>query len=75
MGITFNVRRKSRMEKQQLIEKINELLKVVETMKLDLEILIDPDVISFLRNEIRIKHIEINDLEEELDLVKSEQYI
>ena len=41
-------------------------------MKLDLEILIDPDVISFLRNEIRIKYIKINDLEEELDLVRGE---
>ena len=58
------------MEKQQLIEKMNESLKAVEPLKFSLEISTNQDEIDYLRNEIKTQYIEINTLREELELVR-----
>lgn len=58
------------MEKQKMIEKINELLKSVEPMKFSLEISTNENEIDFLVREIKSKYVEINDLREKLELVR-----
>ena len=58
------------VEKQQLIEKMNESLKAVESLKFSLEISTDQEDIDFLRNEIKTRSAEINELREELKLVR-----
>ena len=58
------------MEKQNMIETINGLLKAVEPLKFSLEISNDQDEIDYLRNEIKSQYVEINALREELELVR-----
>lgn len=58
------------MKKQQLIERMNELLKAVEPLKFSLEIATNPEEIEYLRHEIKTQYNEINALREELELVR-----
>ena len=58
------------MEKQQLVKRMNELLKAVEPLKFSLEISTNQNEIDYLRNEIKTQYAEINVLREELELVR-----
>lgn len=58
------------MTKQQLIEKMNTLLQNVEPMKFALETSTDEEEIASLRNDIKAQYVEINELREQLELVR-----
>lgn len=58
------------MEKQQMIETINEALKSVEPLKFYLDISTDEDEISHLRQQIKAQYEIINELRDELELVR-----
>lgn len=58
------------MEKQNMIEEMNTLLKAVEPLKFSLEISNNEEEIEYLRNQIKAQYVEINALREKLDLVR-----
>lgn len=58
------------MGKQQLIEKMNTLLEAVEPLKFALEISSNEDEIDYLRNKIKARYVEINELREKIELVR-----
>lgn len=58
------------MEKQNMIEKMNEALKSVEPLKFYLNISTDEEEIDHLRKEIKAQYEIINALREELELVR-----
>ena len=58
------------MTKQEMIERVNELLQNVEPMKFALETSTDEEEIASLRNDIKAQYVEINNLKEELNLFR-----
>lgn len=58
------------MEKTQLIEEMNTRLQAVEPLKFALEISTNEEEIEFLRNEIKSQYVAINELREQLELVR-----
>lgn len=58
------------MEKQNMIEEMNTLLKAVEPLKFSLEISNNEEEIDYLRTQIKAQYVEINALREKLELVR-----